>query len=158
MYHSGYEKYESPNGRRFVCPMSAAGFFSLNEVCGSGPTGCFTKAHFNQKIATNKTNAPKTIRKNGRTLRFRKRFHFSRIARSRLHVFAAHFGSDPEGGNENQDVRKIDENICLQRNVAKVRDKIDDDVNQIPGSENVEINSRAACRGQRANHSKRTRG
>src|SRR5712692_8512714 len=158
MYHSGYEKYESSTGRRFFSPMSAAGFFPSNEVCGSGPTGGFTKAHFSQNTATNNTNAPKTIRKNGRTLRFRKRFSFSRIARSRLRDVTAHFSGDQKRCDENQDVRKIDENVGLQRNLIEVRNKINDDINQIPRSENVKIDSRAARRSQRADHAERTRG
>src|SRR5882757_243442 len=80
MYHSGYEKYESSSGLLFFSPISAAGFFALNELGGSGPASGFTKAHFSQNTATNRTNAPRQIRMNGRTLRFRKRFSFSRIS------------------------------------------------------------------------------
>src|SRR5712691_13243949 len=126
MYHSGYEKYESSTGRRFFSPMSGTAIPCCLAIAGSGPTVGFTKAHFSQHTVTNKTIAPKQIRKNGRTLRFRKRFRPCSIRRSRLRGVATHFSGDPEGGDEDQDMRKIHENICLQRNVAKVREKIDD--------------------------------
>src|SRR5580693_422599 len=87
-------------------------------IVGSGPTVGFTKAHFSVNAATNRTKAPKQIRKNGRTLRFRKRFSFSRIARSCLGAVAAHFSGNQERGNKDKDVREIDENIRLQRNLV----------------------------------------
>src|ERR1700745_2612050 len=80
MYHSGYEKYESSTGLLFFSAISA-GSFALDEDWGNGPIGGFTKAHFSQNTATNKTNAPKQTRKNGRALCFRKRFSSSRIGR-----------------------------------------------------------------------------
>src|SRR5947208_9948367 len=149
MYHSGYEKYESSTGRRFFPPTSVAGSFSRSEICGSGPSGGFTKAHLSQNMATNKINAPKQIRKNGSNLRFRKRFNFSRIVRSSHCEIASHFRRNQESGDENQDVRKIDENVGLQRNLAHMRNKINDDVNQVPRSENVKIDSRPTRRSQR---------
>src|SRR5437660_11570640 len=158
MYHSGYEKYESSSGRRFFSPMSGPAIPRSLAIAGSGPAAGFTKAHFSQKIATNKTNAPRQIRINGRTLRFRKHFSFSRIAKSRRRGVAAHFSGDQERGDENQDVRKIDENVGLQGNLVQMRDKINDDVDQIPRSENVEINPRAARRGERADQAERTGG
>src|ERR1700675_925920 len=158
MYHSGYEKYESSTGRRFFSPMSGTALPCCLAIVGSGPTVGFTKAHFSQNTVTNKTNAPKQIRRNGRTLRFRKRFSPCSIRRSRLRGVAAHFSGDPEGGDENQDVRKIDENVGFQRNVSEVREKIDDNVDQIPDAENVKVYSRPARRGQGADHPERARG
>src|SRR5271169_3310312 len=115
MYHSGYEKYESSTGRRFFSPMSGTTVpCSRTIAVGSGPTVGFTKAHFSQNTVMNKTMAPKQIRKNGRTLRFRKRFSFCSIRRSRCRGGAAHFCGDQERGNENQDVRTIHKNIGLQ--------------------------------------------
>src|SRR5258708_5110725 len=102
MYHSGYEKYESSTGRRFFPPTSVAGAFSRSEICGSGPTGGFTKAHLSQNTATNKINAPRQIRKNGSNLRFRKCLNFSRIARSSHREIAAPFCREHENGRVNQ--------------------------------------------------------
>src|SRR6266478_9011070 len=88
-----------------------------------GPTAGFTKAHFSQKTATNKTIAPNTIRKNGRTLLLKKRFGPSRIAGSSLRRIAAHLGGDPEGRDENEDVRQVDENIGLQRDLMRSEER-----------------------------------
>src|SRR5260370_41213779 len=98
-------------------------------IVRSGQPAGFTKAHISQNVATNNVNAPKQIRKNGRTLRFRKRVSFSRIARSRLRNATVHFGGDPEGSDEDQDVRKIYENIRFQRNATKVLEKIKEHIN-----------------------------
>src|SRR5580693_9934798 len=87
-------------------------------IVGRGPTVGLTKAHFSVNAATNKTKAPKQIKKNGRTLRFRKRFSFSRIARSRLGGVAAHFSGDQERSNKNKDMRQIDKNVGFQRNLV----------------------------------------
>src|SRR6266481_6775092 len=158
MYHSGYEKYESSAGLLFFSPISGAAIPCCLAIVGSGPTVGLSKAHFSQNTATNNTNAPKQIRKNGRTLCFRKRFSFSRIARSRRRGAAAHFGGNQKSGDENQDVRKIDENVGFQRNLVQMRNKINDDVDQVPSSENVKINSRAARRSKSSDHSERAGG
>src|SRR5260370_6342079 len=157
MYPSGYEKYESSNGRRFFSPMSGTTVpCSLTIVVGSGATLGFTNAHFSQNTVMNKMMAPKQIRKNGRTLRFRKRFSACSIRRSRLHGVTAHFSGDPESGDKNQGVRTIHKNIGFQRNVTEVGEEIDSDVDQIPGSENVKVNSRSFRSGERPNDAKLT--
>src|SRR5882724_10445466 len=131
--------------------MSGAAFPCCTDP-ESGPTAGFTKAHFSQKTATNKTNAPNTIRKNRRTLRLKMRISPSRIAGSGLRRVAAHFGGDPEGCDENEDVRQVDKNIGLQRDLIQVGVEIDGHVDQIPGPQNVEIHARAARRSERADH------
>src|ERR1700682_6123793 len=78
------------------------------------------------KTATKKTNAVRKIRKNGRTLRFRKRFTSSRIARSCLRSIPAHFGCDQKGRDENENVRQVDKKIRLQRDLIQMGDKIND--------------------------------
>src|SRR5882724_5082949 len=135
--------------------MSGAAFPCCTDP-ESGPTAGFTKAHFSQKTATNKTNAPNTIRKNRRTLRLKMRISPSRIAGSGLRRVAAHLGGDPEGRDENEDVRQVDKNIGLQRDLMQVGVEIDGHIDQIPGSQNVEIHARAARRSERADHAERS--
>src|SRR6267378_410766 len=136
--------------------MSAAAF-PFCTTAGSGPTVGFTNAHLSQKAATNKTIAPNAIRKNGRTLLLKKRFSPSRIAGSSLRRITAHFGGDPEGRDENEDVRQVDENIGLQRDLIQVGVEIDGHIDQIPGSQNVKVNSRASRRSERADHAEGSR-
>src|SRR6202165_2185325 len=93
---------------------------------GSAPAGGLTKAHFNTKTATKKTNAVRKIRKNGRTLRFRKRFTSSSIARSYLRSIPAQFGGDQKCSDENENVRQVDKKIRLQGDLIQMSDKIND--------------------------------
>src|SRR6267378_6410802 len=135
--------------------MSAAAF-PFCTTAGSGPTVGFTNAHLSQKAATNKTIAPNAIRKNGRTLLLKKRFSPSRIAGSGLRRIAAHLGGDPEGRDENEDVRQVDENIGLQRDLIQMRVEIDGHIDQIPSPQDVKIDSRATRRGESADHAERS--
>src|SRR2546426_8782847 len=120
--------------------MSGAAFpcCAITESC---PTAGFSKAHFSQKTATNKTIAPNTIRKNGRTILLKKRFNPSRIVGSGLRRVAAHLGGDQEGRDENEDVRQVDENIGLQRDLMQVGVEIDGHIDQIPDRKSTRLNS-----------------
>src|SRR5258708_37200376 len=93
---------------------------------GSAPAAGLTKAHFNTKTATKKANAVRKTRKNGRNLRFRKRFTSSRIARSCLRSIPAHFGCDPKRRDENENLRQVDKKNRLQRDLTQGGDEIKD--------------------------------
>ena len=57
-------------------------------------------------------------------------------------------------GAEDEDVRKIDENVGSEGNLLQMGNEIHGDVDEVPGSEHVEIDARTPRGSQRANDGK----